>query len=163
MIIEKVSTSFLRRFLSWIFRFWPDEKKKNLWYFDILHCIVYISTIIVSFFYSIYFSYHTRWFFVENHNMPNSIIVENSVTFFFILYEMCTQESSETKRKLDWNLNVNDVTAILRWNLDIAISNNRDRERESFKMYSVFSCEPMNDKMKKHVEKIHTHILCVCM
>lgn len=50
--------------------------------------------------------------------MPNSIIVENSVTFYILneIYMCARIERNQKikKKKIEWNLNVDDVTAILR-------------------------------------------------
>lgn len=123
---------------------------------------------------SIHFSYHTRWIFVENQNMPNSVIVENSVTFYSKWNIYARTESRTAKKHNVVYLNINVVTTKLRWNLGSvyqiteATVNHSKYHVVFFFIYLFYfvrcSCEPESMmKWKQHVEKIHTVHVVHCV
>lgn len=144
--------------LSWVYDMIIATRRYDS-YLDIFFSIKMTRLI------SIQFSYHTRWISFENQNMPNSIIVENSVTFYS-KWNVCENRVREKKRGVVWHLNVNVVTAKLRWNLGSVyqITENSDTVNHSkyhvvffiFLFCWLFVRTRINDEMKQHVEKIHT-------
>lgn len=90
------------------------------------------------------------------------------IQWLFILNEIYarTEEREREKRGVVWHLNVNVVTAKLRWNLGSVyqITENSDTVNHSkyhvvffiFLFCWLFVRTRINDEMKQHVEKIHT-------
>lgn len=150
-------------FCSFCFHLWSNTQFASL-NFPFLILIKTMISYLIWFRFSTAFicSYHTRWIFLKNQNMPNSIMVENSVTFYTAFKCARIERNNERERKNwvefeCWRC----YCYALRWDSDTVYSwymyqiTDPPSKREWIIQSTVCifffigcSCEPINDKTK---------------